>query len=91
VSAPAQQLSGEMRLRKLHWLVRRGMKELDILLEAFIIRESLALLQGTWPEFEALLRLEDDRLWDFIRNPVNSPAEYQQVLKQINHDLAQPD
>lgn len=57
------------RVRKLRWLCRRGMKELDILLERFLDSNQDALSQGAWPDMEALLQSEDDWLWDNLQNP----------------------
>jgi antitoxin CptB len=62
-------MQGEDRLRKLNWLCRRGMKELDILLQGFTARHHNALTEGAWPEFEELLQTEDDLLWDWLMNP----------------------
>lgn len=86
-----RQFTGDLRLRKLHWLCRRGMKELDVLLEHFIKNQRVALCQDGWPELEGLLAMEDDQLWDLIQIPANAPVDYQQVLKQINHGLARID
>ena len=60
------------RVRKLRWLCRRGMKELDILLERFVGRQQAALADGAWPQMETLLAAEDDVLWDWIQNPAAS-------------------
>ncbi|MEE4293340.1 MAG: succinate dehydrogenase assembly factor 2 [Xanthomonadales bacterium] len=57
------------RIRKLRWLCRRGMKELDVLLLRFVERESAQLENGGWPEFEELLSAEDDRLWAWVQKP----------------------
>jgi len=72
------------RVRKLKWLCRRGMKELDILLERFIDNHQESLASGSWPEFEALLRTEDDLLWDWFRDSSNPAASrYRELLDQI--------
>ena len=57
------------RVRKLRWLCRRGMKELDILLERFISDREQDLADGEWPGFENLLGTEDDVLWDWVQDP----------------------
>jgi antitoxin CptB len=57
------------RIRKLRWLCRRGMKELDVLLEGFVATHQAALADGAWPQMETLLAAEDDVLWDWIQNP----------------------
>ncbi|MBT8039071.1 MAG: succinate dehydrogenase assembly factor 2 family protein [Xanthomonadales bacterium] len=72
------------RERKLRWRCRRGMKELDILLERFLSSQSDALRQGHWPAFEDLLDWEDDVFWDRIQNPSLAPdAEQQSLLAEI--------
>ena len=77
------------RIRKLRWLCRRGMKELDILLERFIDFNQEALSQGSWPEFEALLQTEDDVLWDWFQKASTPGAErYQELLNQIRRATA---
>ena len=62
-------MQGEARIRRLHWICRRGMKELDVLLEAFLANNREPLIQGAWPEFESFLEQEDDRLWDQLQTP----------------------
>lgn len=67
---------GYARLKRLRWQGRRGMKELDVLLEAFLAREKEPLLAGAWPQLESLLEQEDDVLFDWIagRNLPTDPA-----------------
>jgi len=67
-------LSGHDRVRKLRWQSRRGMKELDVLFEAFFVQQAGPLLAGAWPELEALLSQEDDVLFDWISGR-NLPAD----------------
>jgi len=64
------------RVKKLRWQSRRGMKELDVLFEAFFEKQAEFLLEGAWPELEALLEQEDDVLFDWIsgRNLPDDPA-----------------
>jgi len=72
------------RVRKLKWLCRRGMKELDILLERFIDKHQDSLADGSWPDLEALLQTEDDVLWDWFQDSSNPNASrYQELLVQI--------
>ncbi len=72
------------RVRKLRWLCRRGMKELDILLERFVDREQAALAAGAWPELEVLLDAEDDLLWDMLQNPaLPRAAPHVRLLESI--------
>ena len=74
------------RASKLKWHCRRGMKELDLLLERFIDRHREALAAGEWPELEALLETEDDTLWDWLQNPAAPAAErFRGLLERIRH------
>jgi len=50
------------------------MKELDVLLEAFIKAQDERLLAGDWPGLERLLGEEDDVLFDWISGR-NLPAD----------------
>ena len=80
-------MSDTNRLKKLKWLCRRGMKELDVLLDAFVRKNADILMLGNWPELEALLSQEDDVLWDWIQNPDHSAAsEFHLLLSRIRHD-----
>jgi antitoxin CptB len=72
------------RLAKLQWLCRRGMKELDVLLEGFLARNRAELERGAFPELEELLSCEDDRLWDWIQQKqVPGPAAYGAILTAL--------
>jgi antitoxin CptB len=77
------------RLKKLKWLCRRGMKELDILLEQFLGKNETALNRGEWSELEPLLSIEDDVLWDWIQDPdCAAAAPFRHLLTQIRRDSA---
>ena len=66
--------SGEQRLKKLRWKSRRGMKELDVLFEAFFASQSEQIRSGGWPHLESFLEQEDDVLFDWISSR-NLPAD----------------
>ena len=72
-------LSGEDRLRKLRWQSRRGMKELDVLFEAFFKQQAESLLTGGWPQLDELLTQEDDVLFDWISGR-NLPANAETLV-----------
>ena len=60
------------------------MKELDVLLDRFLECQSQPLGEGRWPEFESLLEIEDDVLWDWLQNPSAEPAApYRHLLERI--------
>lgn len=76
------------RTRRLKWQSRRGMKELDLLLERFIECHHEALAAGQWPEMEALLSIEDDRLWHWLQEPSSRGAErFRSLLEGIRREL----
>jgi antitoxin CptB len=79
-------LEGHDRLKRLRWQGRRGMKELDVLLEAFFEDEKQRLLAGAWPQLESLLGQEDDVLFDWIsgRNLPTDPAMLK-LIKTLTH------
>jgi len=57
---------GHERVKRLRWQSRRGMKELDVLFEAFLIKQAEPLLGGAWPQLETLLGQEDDVIFDWV-------------------------
>ena len=79
---------GANRVRKLRWLCRRGMKELDLLLESFLEQNQQPLERGSWPEFEALLHNEDDVFWTWLQYPDHRDAVvYRDILERIRYGL----
>ena len=75
---------GIERVKRLRWLCRRGMRELELMLEAFLRREEEALSGGQWPEFEALLACEDDRLWDWFQGAYDGDSsQFQSLIDNI--------
>ena len=81
-----QAMIGADRIRKLRWLCRRGMKELDILLERFVNAQAQALETGDWPALESLLATEDDVLWDLLQDPATSDDAAFRVLLHAIRD-----
>lgn len=79
-------MADTQRSTRLRWRCRRGMKELDVLLERFLAQETDRLDRGDWPGFEALLEQEDDVLWDWVQAP-HSPAaaEFRELLEHLRH------
>jgi antitoxin CptB len=76
--------SGEQRVGKLQWRSRRGMKEMDLILEAFIERQRKPLLDGAWPQFEAFLDEDDNHVWNWLQGKaVPERADYRTLLDCI--------
>ncbi len=61
-------MQGEDRIRRLRWLCRRGMKELDVLLEYFLEANRQALQSGAYSQLENLLAQEDDQIWAWVQH-----------------------
>ena len=59
------------------------MKELDVLLERFLVRQANALRDGRWPELEALLDTEDDCLWDWLQGRAAPPKDWCELIDVI--------
>ena len=53
-------------LERARWRCRRGMLELDIVLQRFLDRDYLQLINQQLEQFERLLDLPDNDLWDLI-------------------------
>ena len=74
----------EIELRRLRWRCRRGMRELDQLLERWLDR---AWRQSPTREREVFLRLldtEDDRLWRwFLGHEAPSDVEIATLVDRI--------
>ncbi|WP_158583535.1 succinate dehydrogenase assembly factor 2 [Salinisphaera sp. Q1T1-3] len=64
-------------LRRVRWLCRRGMKELDVLLDRFVTAEYDGLSEQEHAALISLLRREDPDLWYLVmgRMPADDPVE----------------
>ena len=59
--------SGAEELNRLRWQCRRGLLELDLVLERFLERHADHLQAGQLASFKTLLDYTDKDLWDLIR------------------------
>lgn len=59
-------LPQDPELKRLRWRCRRGMRELDQLLERWLDQEFAAASEPERGVFRRLLDSEDDRLWRWI-------------------------
>ncbi|MEE8150121.1 MAG: succinate dehydrogenase assembly factor 2 [Nitrosomonadaceae bacterium] len=53
-------------LDRVRWRCRRGMLELDIVLQRFVDRHYAQLNENELQQFDTLLNLPDNDLWDMI-------------------------
>lgn len=66
------------------WRCRRGLLELDIILQRFMDRHYAELDEQGLAQFERLLDLPDNDLWDLIaKRQANVDENVQQVLKLL--------
>jgi antitoxin CptB len=54
------------RASRARWLCRRGMKELDVLLERYMDERWARAGEAERDAFERLLELQDPQLWDWL-------------------------
>ena len=76
-----------MKRKALRWRQRRGMKELDVLLERYYHRH----YEGASPEdkaaFDRLLDREDPEIWLWVVGQQAPPAEFVNVIAALQrHD-----
>lgn len=51
---------------RLKWLCRRGMKELDVLLEHYLAHDYSSATEAEQRAFRDLLECQDPVLWDYV-------------------------
>ena len=71
-------------LRRLRWRCRRGMRELDQLLERYLDHRWAEASEGERGAFLRLLDCEDDRLWRWVLGHERADdAELQSLVEQL--------
>lgn len=77
-------MNDEAELRRLRWRCRRGMRELDRLLERYLDRRWPAVSEQERGIFLRLLDCEDDRLWRWFLGHETAPdADLDQLVQHI--------
>ena len=72
--------------RRLAWRCRRGMLELDIVLQRFVLKHVNSLTTAEMRAFDALLELPDNEFWNKLQSKnaeVNNVAQ-QTVFDKLN-------
>lgn len=73
-----------IELNRMRWAARRGMLELDLVLEPFVNSRYADLSESDRASFEALMRSEDQDLFGwFLRREQPEDPELAQIVKQI--------
>jgi antitoxin CptB len=76
-----------MEQKALRWRQRRGMKELDVLLERYYTRHYDSASVTERDTFARLLEREDPEIWLWIVGQAPAPAEFEQVIGRLRlHD-----
>lgn len=65
---PTLDASKEAEQRRLAWRCRRGLLELDIVLQRFMAQHFYALNSDELIVFDSLLQLPDNEFWDLLQN-----------------------
>ena len=77
-------MSEAAELKRLCWRCRRGMRELDQLLERFLDRGWAAAEPSARARFERLLDSEDDQLWRwFLGHTSPSDPELEAAVRDV--------
>lgn len=72
---------------RLRWLLRRGLKELDVLFERYHERHYGDAGRGERDAFARLLEREDPEIQQWVMNQAAIPPEFQHVIAQLRrHD-----
>ena len=69
--------------KALQWRQRRGMKELDVLLERYFRRHHETSSAEQKAAFERLLEHEDPDIWLWVVGQNEVPAEFADVIEQL--------
>ena len=74
-------------ISRLRWRSRRGMRELDVLLQRYLERRYANAPQEEQQAFEALLELPDPELFAYIvKREQPSDPQLLNVLARLTHD-----
>ncbi len=89
MSVTGATLSAEAALRRALWRCRRGMKELDLLLERFARGPLLRASPAEQARFEELLRLPDPQLCGYLLGGIDPPGPaLAQLVRRIRAYVA---
>jgi antitoxin CptB len=69
--------------RQLRWRLRRGMKELDLLLGRYFEVRHAAAPQSEQAQFLALLEREDPDIWSWLMGYAPAPAELADIVQRL--------
>ena len=88
-SAHKELVLKQAEARRLAWRCRRGLLELDIVLQRFVASEFKTLTMPELTALDALLALPDNDFWDLLvnnkikNNSINNDTEVKKVIQKI--------
>ena len=75
----------EARLKRLYMRsIRRGIKEMDLILGAFAAEELNGLSEAELTLYDALLAENDHDLYQWVTGQVSAPANYDALMGRIS-------
>jgi antitoxin CptB len=75
----------EAEQRRLTWRCRRGMLELDIVLQRFMAQHFYSLTMDELAAFDVLLEMPDNEFWGLLQNKnINLNATQQSIVNKLN-------
>jgi antitoxin CptB len=80
---PAAQDADRRALGELRWRCRRGMRELDVLLERYVDERFRLAPSGEQEAFRQLLETQDPLLFAYCFGPEHPPAEFAALIERI--------
>ncbi len=85
-------MTRQVRLERARWRCRRGMKELDVLLERFASRAFDRLDDGELDELERLLGQPDQDILEWIASATTTPPSGMRRIVALirSHALGRP-
>ena len=79
-------MDDDIELKKLRWRCRRGMRELDQLLDRWVERQWRQSPTAERAVFLRLLDIEDDTLWRwFLGHEVSSDVEIAALVEKVRN------
>jgi len=73
-------------LSRIRFLCRRGMKELDVLLDGYLTRHYAAATSEQQWDFLRLLEREDPDIWAWIVGQTPPPAQFADVITRLQRN-----
>ena len=77
--------AGSLDRGRIRWRCRRGMRELDVLLENYLNRHFDQAATPEQAQFLLLLDQEDPDIWAWLIGHAQPPAELANVILRLQH------